>query len=63
MDLDAEPVGRDLAARESECCSFFAFGFDATDSGLVMHIEVPDAQVEVLDALAARVDALIGDRR
>ncbi|WP_067466460.1 hypothetical protein [Nocardia amamiensis] len=63
VDLDAEAVGCDLAARESECCSFFAFSFDATDTGLVMHIEVPDNQVEVLDALAARVDAVIGDRR
>lgn len=63
LDRDAELVGRDLAARESGCCSFFAFSFDASDTGLVMHIEVPDTQVEVLDALAARVDVVIGDRR
>ncbi|MEU4344798.1 hypothetical protein AB0H00_26650 [Nocardia sp. NPDC023852] len=58
--LTAEPAGRALAARESGCCSFFAFTFATTDAGSVMHIEVPDSQVEVLDALAARVDTFIG---
>lgn len=60
---DAEPAGRDLAARESACCSFFAFTFDTTETGPVMHIEVPEAQVDVLDALAVRVDASIGGGR
>ncbi|WP_431955611.1 hypothetical protein [Nocardia lijiangensis] len=61
---DAEPAGRDLAARESACCSFFAFTFDTSGDGPVMRIEVPDTQVEVLDALAMRLDAAIGgDRR
>ncbi|MGV9822604.1 hypothetical protein [Nocardia xishanensis] len=64
LDADAEPAGRDLAARESVCCSFFAFTFQATGDGPVMRIEVPDTQIEVLDALATRVDAAIGgDRR
>jgi hypothetical protein len=63
LNAGAEPVGRDLAARESVCCSFFAFGFDATDAGPVMHIEVPETGIEVLDALATRVDASIGGRR
>ncbi|WP_067834737.1 hypothetical protein [Nocardia lijiangensis] len=64
LAADAEPAGRDLAARESACCSFFAFTFDATAAGPVMRIEVPDTQVEVLDALAMRVDAALGgDRR
>ncbi|UAK31731.1 hypothetical protein K8O92_28920 [Nocardia asteroides] len=64
LDADAEPTARDLAARESACCSFFAFTFDSTIDGLVMRIEVPGNQVEVLDALAVRVDAAIGgDRR
>jgi hypothetical protein len=64
LDADAEPAARDLAARESACCSFFAFIFDSTIDGLVMRIEVPGNQAEVLDALAARVDAAIGgDRR
>ncbi|MET9026311.1 hypothetical protein ABZW96_11900 [Nocardia sp. NPDC004168] len=60
----AEEEGRDLAARESGCCSFFTFGFDATEDGPVMRIAVPDNQAAVLDALAARADAWIGgDRR
>ncbi|MGY1898645.1 hypothetical protein [Nocardia gipuzkoensis] len=64
LAADSEPSGRDLAARESGCCSFFAFTFEATGAGLVMRVEVPDSQAEVLDALAARVDAAIGgDRR
>ncbi|MFI9413694.1 hypothetical protein [Nocardia gamkensis] len=63
LDADAEPVSRDLAARESGCCSFFAFGFGTADSGPVMRIEVPDTEVEVLDALATRVEASIGGRR
>ncbi|MEV6392814.1 hypothetical protein [Nocardia xishanensis] len=64
LDPEAEPAGRDLAARESVCCSFFAFTFEATDDGPVMRIEVPDTQVEVLAALATRVDAAVGgDRR
>ncbi|MGY2125775.1 hypothetical protein ACW9HJ_30395 [Nocardia gipuzkoensis] len=64
LAADAEPSGRDLAARESGCCSFFAFTFEATSAGLVMRIEVPGTQVEVLDTLATRVDAAIGgDRR
>ncbi|WP_433712403.1 hypothetical protein ACQP2U_40305 [Nocardia sp. CA-084685] len=63
LNRDAEVVGRDLAARESGCCSFFAFTFDATDTGPVMRIEVPDTQVAVLDALAARVDESRGGGR
>lgn len=63
LDADAEPIGRDLAARESGCCSFFAFSFGIADSGPVMRIEVPETEVEVLDALAARAEASIGGRR
>jgi hypothetical protein len=64
LETGAEAAGRDLAARESGCCSFFAFTFDTSTDGPVMRIEVPGTQVEVLDALATRVDAAIGgDRR
>ncbi|RMI28493.1 hypothetical protein [Nocardia stercoris] len=59
---DAEPAGRDLAARESNCCSFFSFTFDTTATGLVMQVGVPAAYVEVLDAFAARVTAVSGTR-
>jgi hypothetical protein len=37
----------DLVARESECCSFFAFSL----SGNVLDVGVPDSQVAVLDGL------------
>ncbi|MEV6325367.1 hypothetical protein AB0M45_29955 [Nocardia sp. NPDC051787] len=55
-----EAAGRDLAALESSCCSFFfAFGFDAGESGTLMRITVPTEHVDVLDALEARVDAAL----
>lgn len=63
LSADAEARGRDLAARESGCCAFFTFGFDATAAGPVMHIAVPDAQVSILDALAARVELPAGGER
>lgn len=56
---DAEPVGRDLAARESACCSFFTFAFAAGPAGTVMSIEAPVAHVEILDILAARAESAI----
>jgi len=52
-----EAPARDLAKRESECCSFFTFRFDADGDDVVMHVEVPGGQVEVLDALEARACA------
>ena len=58
LDLEVEAVARDLAARESECCSFFRFSFAMDADGLVVEVQVPPAHVEVLDALAARAAAL-----
>ena len=55
---EAEVSARDLAARETGCCSFFTFDFDPTDDGLVMRIGVPTVHVDVLNALQARVTAL-----
>jgi hypothetical protein len=48
---DVESAARDLARRESDCCSFFTFEFDSADDVVVMHINVPPSQVEVLDAI------------
>ncbi|WP_280340277.1 hypothetical protein [Nocardia neocaledoniensis] len=56
----AEEAGRDLAARERSCCSFFTFGFDTADAGTVMTVDVPATYVTVLDAFAGRVAAAIG---
>lgn len=47
---------RDLAARESACCSFFSFAVDGTDADLTLDIAVPAARVEILDGLVARAD-------
>jgi hypothetical protein len=59
LDLTLRPTveaaARDLARRESECCSFFTFEFEPVGDGLVMHIAVPPSQIEVLDAIEARV--------
>lgn len=41
----------DLVARETECCSFFTFSLTATGGELTLDIGVPDAHVDVLDAL------------
>jgi hypothetical protein len=46
-----EAAARDLAQRESECCSFFTFEFEPVDDNIVMHICVPPSQVLVLDAI------------
>ena len=56
-----ESAARDLARRESECCSFFTFEFESVgdDRGddVVMHIAVPPEYVGVLDALEARTES------
>ncbi|MEV0759034.1 hypothetical protein [Nocardia sp. NPDC050435] len=54
VDARAEAVARELAGRESECCSFFGFDFAATADGVVMGVEVPPPYVSVLEALAER---------
>lgn len=45
---------RDLAERESQCCSFFTFTLAGTDDDLDFDIGVPAAHRDVLDALNAR---------
>jgi hypothetical protein len=49
-----EAPARDLARRESECCSFFTFEFEAVGADVMMRIGVPPEHVAVLDALEAR---------
>ncbi|MEU2040379.1 hypothetical protein [Nocardia niwae] len=63
LTVDAGPAARELAARETNCCSFFTFGFDSTDAGPVMRVGVPEAYTEVLDVFAARVETAIGGTR
>lgn len=56
LDSAAEATARELTERETACCSFFTFTFQpGSDAGTVLlEIEVPAAQVAVLDALAER---------
>jgi hypothetical protein len=50
-----EKAARDLTARESSCCSFFAFDLFRPDRDqLALDIRVPAGHVDVLDALAER---------
>ncbi|MEV3959303.1 hypothetical protein AB0M34_00140 [Nocardia sp. NPDC050193] len=63
IDPDAASVARDLAERESDCCSFFGFDFALIGTRVLMGVEVPPTYVDVLDAFAARVDAALGGRR
>ncbi|WP_448002942.1 hypothetical protein [Agromyces bauzanensis] len=44
-------TARDLAARETSCCSFFTFDLRELDAGAVMSITVPPAHAAVLEAL------------
>jgi hypothetical protein len=49
---------RDLAERETACCSFFTFVVDGQDSDLTLDISVPEGRRELLDALADRAEGL-----
>jgi hypothetical protein len=56
---DLEATVRDLAERESDCCSFFTFRISAHAPGQVtLDIEVPPAHADVLSALGQRADAI-----
>jgi hypothetical protein len=57
LDPAAEREARDLAARESACCSFFSFSFGPDGDAVRLDVEVPAAHVEILDALAGRAAA------
>ena len=60
VSWESEATARDLAERETGCCSFFRFDFDHVEDGLVMRIGVPIDHIDVLDALQARIFALVG---
>jgi hypothetical protein len=56
---DLEARVRDLAARESACCSFFHFAVTTHGDDLLdLEATVPGSQVEVLDAITARAAKL-----
>jgi hypothetical protein len=52
LDPAAEARARDLAARESGCCSFFTFTFHPGPQALRLDVSVPPARSDVLDGLA-----------
>ena len=55
---DADGVAatvRDLARRESRCCSFFDFTVARAEGRVVLDVRVPLARAEVLDGLAQLV--------
>ena len=53
-DDDLLETARDLAARETACCSFFTFKVTRAPDGVRMDVVVPEARVDILDALAKR---------
>lgn len=48
---------RDLAARETSCCSFFALTVTATDGAVRVDVDVPEPYVDVLDGLVGLAEA------
>lgn len=50
---------RDLAARETDCCSFFDFTVTPTADVVVLDIEVPADYVGVLDGLSALANSAV----
>jgi hypothetical protein len=61
LDAATEASARELTVRETSCCSFFVFDFAAASDGQVLlDVVVPEAHVEVLDALAVRAATAAG---
>lgn len=60
---EVEATARDLARRETECCSFFAFDFTRSDDDHGLHLDmvVPENHVDVLDALTGRANLSLPD--
>src|SRR6187551_302297 len=54
---------RDLTARETECCSFFAFAVTPVPAGegetVILDVEVPAQYAAVLVSLAERAGAIV----
>ncbi|MGW3624082.1 hypothetical protein [Streptomyces sp. NPDC000880] len=63
LDGTAEERARELAQRESSCCSFFTFSLDRDSSRrALMDVAVPAEHTAVLDALAVRAAAAAAKR-
>lgn len=59
LDASAEQTARDLAQRESGCCSFFTFTFASGRETVQMDIAVPQEHTDVLAGIAAQAGAAI----
>lgn len=61
--VQVEETARELTARESSCCSFFAFDISRCGpDALTLDVRVPAAHVDVLDSLANRAASAAGSR-
>ena len=49
-----EATVRDLAARETQCCSFFTFTVTPDGDGVLLDVAVPAQYADVLASLAGR---------
>jgi hypothetical protein len=58
LPAEVQVAARDLARRESQCCSFFSFDCESAGAYLVLRIGVPGTQVEVLDAIESRIASI-----
>jgi hypothetical protein len=60
LRLTSGATARDPAARETACCSFFAFDVREHDhAAVVVTVTVPPARADVLAGLAVRARALL----
>lgn len=59
IDVEHDEVARDLAVRETDCCSFFEFAFRASSQAdrEWMRIAVDGRYVGILDAVATQATA------
>ena len=58
---DAASRAAGLAARETDCCSFFTFTLTVASGELTLEVSVPAAHADVLDALTARATGMLPD--
>ncbi|MBO0852734.1 MAG: hypothetical protein J2P18_03080 [Nocardia sp.] len=61
LDAGAERTARDLATRETRCCSFFDFDFDRNGGDVLMRVRVGGEHTDVLDGLEAMARRAVSD--
>jgi len=63
LHASAEQTARDLANRESGCCSFFDFTVSRDRETVRMNIEVPAEHTHVLTGIEAQATAALEEAR